>query len=250
MNFNNAEATVYIPDGVSLDKGFQRVTHLGIGAHQDDLEIMAFHGIKECFRHPGQWFGGVTCTSGGGSPRTARYESLSDEDMAEVRRKEQDKAALIGEYGFMVQLGHDSAEIRRQQNGGLEKDLYAILSKCTPSVVYTHNPADKHETHVAITAAVISVLRQMEPERKPSMVYGCEVWRNLDWLPDDKKVVLDVSGADNLAAALIGVHDSQITGGKRYDLATFGRRHSNATFLIPTRRTGRINYAMPLTSPH
>ena len=41
---------------------------------------------------------------------------------------------------------------------------------------------------------------------------------------------MDVSGRDNLAAALNGVFDSQIAGGKRYDLATLGRRAANATF--------------------
>ena len=37
--------------------------------------------------------------------------------------------------------------------------------------------------------------------------------------------------ATNLAAALLGVFDSQIAGGKRYDLATLARRRANATFL-------------------
>jgi hypothetical protein len=41
---------------------------------------------------------------------------------------------------------------------------------------------------------------------------------------------MDVSGRDNLAAALDGIFDSQIAGGKRYDLATLGRRAANATF--------------------
>jgi hypothetical protein len=31
-------------------------------------------------------------------------------------------------------------------------------------------------------------------------------------------------------AALIGVFDSQITGGKRYDLAVLGRRRAHSTF--------------------
>lgn len=34
----------------------------------------------------------------------------------------------------------------------------------------------------------------------------------------------------NLAAALLGVYDSQIAGGKRYDSAALGRRLANATF--------------------
>ena len=43
-------------------------------------------------------------------------------------------------------------------------------------------------------------------------------------------MVHDVSPHPNLAAALNGVFDSQIAGGKRYDLAVEGRRCANATF--------------------
>jgi len=57
------------------------------------------------------------------------------------------------------------------------------------------------------------------------------VWRDLDWLVDEDRVVLDVSANENLQAALLGVFDSQIAGGKRYDLATLGRRRANATYL-------------------
>jgi hypothetical protein len=73
-------------------------------------------------------------------------------------------------------------------------------------------------------------MREMPREQRPAKVIGCEVWRDLDWLPDGEKVLMDVSGRDNLAAALNGVFDSQIAGGKRYDLATLGRRRANATF--------------------
>jgi hypothetical protein len=55
-------------------------------------------------------------------------------------------------------------------------------------------------------------------------VLGCEVWRDLDWLLDSDKVALDSSAKPELAAALLKVFDSQISGGKRYDLATLGRR--------------------------
>jgi hypothetical protein len=56
------------------------------------------------------------------------------------------------------------------------------------------------------------------------------VWRDLDWVVDQDKVTFDVSARENLQAALLGVYDSQITGGKRYDLATMGRRRANATY--------------------
>ena len=60
---------------------------------------------------------------------------------------------------------------------------------------------------------------------------------------------MDVSGHDNLAAALNGVFDSQIAGGKRYDLATLGRRAANATFFEShaTDKATQLIFGMDLT---
>jgi hypothetical protein len=73
-------------------------------------------------------------------------------------------------------------------------------------------------------------LRDLPRAQRHRQVWGCEVWRSLDWLPDSDKVLMDVSGRDNLAAALNGIFDSQIAGGKRYDAAAIGQRRANATF--------------------
>jgi hypothetical protein len=80
-------------------------------------------------------------------------------------------------------------------------------------------------------------------------VLGCEVWRDLDWLCDVDKQVLDVSAYPNLAASLVGVFDSQISGGKRYDLATAGRRLAHATYHTShaTDKFQGITWAMDLT---
>ncbi|HDL77157.1 MAG TPA: PIG-L family deacetylase [Lentisphaerae bacterium] len=224
-------ADLFVPDGRDLVTALSRTTHLGIGAHQDDLELMAFHGILECFQSPDLWFTGVTVTDGSGSPRTGLYADHTDEEMRRVRRLEQRKAAVIGGYSAMLQLDFPSTRVKDPADSSLEQDLYTILRECRPRVVYTHNPADKHPTHVAVVAAAVKALRRLPPALRPARVYGCEVWRDLDWLPDSAKVILDVSGRDNLAAALNGVFDSQISGGKRYDLATIGRRRANATYL-------------------
>jgi hypothetical protein len=70
----------------------------------------------------------------------------------------------------------------------------------------------------------------MPRDHRPNALLGCEVWRDLGWMLDEDKVVFDCSGHENLQAALLGVFDSQISGGKRYDLATMGRRKANATY--------------------
>lgn len=231
MKLNQPTADVYIPDGVAPAAALQRLTHLGIGAHQDDLEFMAFHGILACYHRDDQWFGGVTCTNGGGSARTGPYAACTDEQMMAIRRREQRTAAVVGRYGVMLQLDYPSSVIKSATSTALKDDLKQILTAAHPQVVYTHNLADKHDTHIGVAVATVQALRELPRAQRPAQVWGCEIWRDLDWLPDADKVLMDVSAHGNLAAALNGVFDSQIAGGKRYDLATQGRRQANATFL-------------------
>jgi LmbE family N-acetylglucosaminyl deacetylase len=230
MTLHHSTAAIFIPDQKPRTEALQRITHLGIGAHQDDLEFMAFHGILTCFAREDKWFGGVTCTNGAGSSRSGPYAHFTDTEMMAIRRQEQNTAAVVGGFAAMLQLDYPSSSLKDPSSQTLKNDLKAILTETRPEVVYTHNPADKHDTHVGVTVAALQAMRELPPEQRPKQVIGCEVWRNLDWLPDDAKVLMDVSGRDNLAAALNGIFDSQIAGGKRYDLATLGRRAANATF--------------------
>ncbi len=230
MKFHLPTADIFIPDGKPVADALARITHLGIGAHQDDLEFMAFHGILQCFHSDTEWFGGVTCTNGSGSARTGSYADFTDAEMMAVRSEEQRQAAIVGRYAAMVQLDYPSGIAKDPADPRLREDLRAILSAAQPRVVYTHNPADKHDTHVAVVVPVIQAFRDLPRGKRPQAVLGCEVWRDLDWLGDAEKIVHDVSGNDSLAAALNGIFNSQIAGGKRYDLAVMGRRRANATF--------------------
>ena len=249
MKLNNATAQIFIPDAMPEAEACARITHLGIGAHQDDLEFMAFHGILECYASETKWFGGVTCTNGAGSARAGAYEKFTDAQMIAVRRTEQNNAATIGKYGAMWQLDYPSSAVKSPTDPALKDDLKAIFSATHPEVVYTHNPADKHDTHIGVVVAALSAMRELSRDQRPKKVIGCEVWRNLDWLNDAEKVLMDVSGRDNLAAALNGVFDSQIAGGKRYDLATLGRRAANATFFEShaTDAANQLIFGMDLT---
>lgn len=230
MRFHNPGSEIYVPDGAPPEQALARSTHMAIGAHQDDLEIMAYHGILECFGKPDKQFSGVTVTNGAGSPRDDLYASYSDEDMQKVRRVEQRKAAYVGEYSAQVFLDYSSGAVKDKNNPDVVADLGDLLGTAKAKVIYTHNLADKHDTHVGVALRVIQAIRSMDAESRPQKLYGCEVWRNLDWLNDDDKVVFDVSAHENLAMSLVGIFDSQICGGKRYDLATAGRRRSNATY--------------------
>jgi LmbE family N-acetylglucosaminyl deacetylase len=249
MKLHNSTAGILVPDGLPLADALRRITHLGIGAHQDDLEFMAFQGVAECYTSPDSWFGGVTCTNGSGSARAGDYGRFTDPQMMTVRRYEQNAAAIAGRYGVMIQLDYPSSAVKSATETAVRDDLKSLLEATRPRVVYTHNPADKHDTHIGVVIAVLQAARELPRDRRPQRVIGCEVWRNLDWLPDSEKVLMDVSGHDNLAAALNGVFDSQIAGGKRYDLATLGRRSANATFFEShaTDKTTQLMFGMNLT---
>lgn len=228
--FFNSSADLYTPDGSPVTEAFTRVTHLAIGAHQDDLEFMAFPGIAECYEQSGRGFGGVVCTDGAGSSRSGKYADYTDQQMQAVRREEQREAARVGKYAVMLQLDYPSSIIKNPADSHLQDDLLAILKATRPEKVYTHQPADKHETHIGVLRATIGALRQLPQADRPKQVLGCEVWRDLDWMPDSDKVHLDITRHEDLADRLNVLFDSQIAGGKRYDLAVQGRRYANATF--------------------
>ena len=249
MRFHNSTADIFVPDGADLPRALARTTHLAIAAHQDDIEIMAYHGIAECFGERDRWFTGVVVTNGAGSPRSGIYGSYTDAEMQRVRIAEQRKAAHIGEYSCQLQLGFGSAEVKDPQQTAVVEDLEQILRASTPEFVYLHNLADKHDTHVAVALRSIAALRAARGEVRPKKVYGCEVWRDLDWMVDEDKQVLPAAARPNLAAALVGVFDSQVSGGKRYDLATTGRRLAHATYYAShgTDKESAINFAMDLT---
>lgn len=234
---------------MTAEAALARVTHLCVAAHQDDIEIMAHAGICDCLENPNlQAFGGVVVTDGAGSPRVGAYAALSEAELRQVRVEEQRRAAVLGGYAIQVQLSHPSAAVKTPGHAGVAADLATIFSACRPKVVYLHNPADKHDTHVALFLRCLAALRALPVEERPEQVLGCEVWRDLDWLVDADKVALDAGRRPQLAAELLQVFDSQITGGKRYDLATLGRRAANSTFHTShaTDRMAGITWAMDL----
>lgn len=247
--FLDAGADFFVPDGAAMDEALRRTTHLGIGAHQDDLEILGYSGIAECYQRPDRWFGGVVVTDGAGSARAGAYAGFSDEAMKEVRREEQRKAAHVGGYSILIQLNHPSALVKDSGRSEVVEELTTILRETRPVTVYLHNPADKHDTHVAVLVRCLQAMRNLPQDLRPQKVYGCEVWRSLDWLLDADKQALDASLYPNMAAALVNIFDSQISGGKRYDLATLGRRLANATFFESHALDGKnaLIWAMDLT---
>jgi LmbE family N-acetylglucosaminyl deacetylase len=249
MKLNKSSAEFFIPDNLPLMAAIERTTHMVVAAHQDDIEIMAFDGVLKCFGKENEWFLATVVTNGAGSPRDDLYGDYTDDEMQKVRKLEQKKAAYIGEYGALALLDYSSSEVKDASNEAIVDELIKLITAARPRVIYTHNLADKHDTHVSVAIRLIKALRKLPAQLRPEKLYGCEVWRNLDWVNDEEKVFFDVSAHPNLAAALVEVFDSQICGGKRYDSATVGRRLANATYAAShgVDNTTSLSYGMDLT---
>ncbi|HEY1289546.1 MAG TPA: PIG-L family deacetylase [Burkholderiales bacterium] len=219
-------AEVFIPDGASWQAACARVTHLVVAAHADDVEIMAWHALLHAER-----LAAVIVTDGRDSA---------------TRLSEQKQAASRGRYAAVIWLDHASAEVKQPACPALAADLNAILAAVRTRWVYTHNPADRHDTHVAVALHTVRALRANPSSLE--RVLGCEVWRALDWLQPQDKVTLDVSSVEGRVMPLIRAFSSQLAA-KRYDLASAGRRRANATFLDPhaADQFTALEYAMDLT---
>lgn len=230
LRLARADADLFVPDGADVATALARTTDLGVGAHPDDLEFMCLVPIGQCRDDDERWFTGITCTDGAGSARGGRFAELSDEELVAVRADEQREAATIGGYGAMVQLRHPSADVKSEAGQqGLVDELTSIIGASRPVNVYTHNLADKHDTHVAVAMATVHAIRALPTELRPAHLVGVEGWRDLDWLPDGEKLRFDATPFVELGDRLAAVFASQIEGAKRYDRAARGRRIANAT---------------------
>jgi len=233
MRLHRDDSVVYVPDGLDADAGLARTTHLCIGAHQDDQEIMAIEGILACYTREDAFFAGVVVNDGAGAPRAGQFAGYTDEQMAAARIEEQKRAADIGKYGAQILLGWPNEPVKSGEDTRPVDDIETILRAAQPEIVYTHNLMDKHDTHVAVALKTVAAIRRLPATERPSKLYGGEVWRDLDWLVGGDKVIFDASDNEDLQLKLLQVFETQVAGGKRYDLAAMGRRKAHATYLEP-----------------
>lgn len=231
--FKNVAADIHVPDGAEDEKALARTTYMSIGCHQDDCEIMSYHAIGKCYGSDKDWYTAVVLTDGGGSPRSGAYANYTNEQIHVKRSQEQRDAADAGKYSAVVQLAYSSEEVRTQKRAQIEDELVGLLKIARPKFLFIHNPADRHETHLGACLRALNALRRLPVQYRPEKVYGMEVWRSLDWLSAQDRLIFDTSMHPDVASGVITAFESQCTPLKRFDAAALGRRLGNATFQAP-----------------
>ena len=218
--------SIYLPK----KRNNKPVKYLCICAHQDDNEIMAMDGVLKGIRSRNYSFALVVTAEGGGSARTGEFKDYTDEMMKAVRIKEQQEASEIGRYHSLYLLNYPSKDIKDKNNKDIVEEYKAIIKELRPEVIYTHSVLDKHHTHLGVAVKVIEAIRELDKEYQPKVFYGCEVWRGLDWISDERKIGFDLSKNVKFQKKILDVFKSQIAGGKEYTKASLGRRYANATY--------------------
>ena len=167
-NFINPTADFFVPDGAAPDAALARTTHLCISAHQDDIEIMAYHGVAECFGRQGP----LVHRRGGdqrrGQPALRHLRRLHRRRDAEgARCVEQRKAAFVGEYACQIQLGFTSARSEgRRAKPAVVEDLAADSARrqAGSASICTTWPTSTTRTS-SVTLRAIAALRAV-PRRE------------------------------------------------------------------------------------
>ena len=226
MDMTLKRGSIYLPK----NRNNKPVKYLCICAHQDDNEIMAMDGVLKGIRSRNYSFALVVTADGGGSARTGEFKDYTDEMMKAVRIKEQQEASEIGRYHSLYLLNYPSKDIKDKNNRDIVKEYKNIIKELKPEVIYTHSVLDKHPTHLGVVVKVINAIRELPKEYQPKVLYGCEVWRGLDWISDERKIGFDLSKNVKLQKKILDVFKSQIAGGKEYTKASLGRRYANATY--------------------
>ncbi len=203
------------------------ITHIAIAAHKDDGEMLALHGILNCYDKGG--FALIVLTDGGNCPKSGKYADVSYDDMAELRTEEQKRAATFGKYEkvYFLQLPSSSLETEFEE---ISSKVASIFNE-NPTIqyAYAHSLFDRHKTHINASKIAIESIRQSKYKGKIKMLYGVELWRDLDWIPENEQILLDVSGSKDFAMDLLSFFPSQ-NQSKMYNKGFCGRVVANATF--------------------
>ena len=207
-------------------------------------------GILACFRPARQVVHWASWPPTAPAARATAYtRTITDEEMRAVRRTEQKKAAFVGEYAAAgVFLDYPSLRSRTPPSrpGGGHK---AADRRGRPEIVYTHNLATSttRTSRWRCGRSPPSAGCRRKTAAASFTAARCGAvstgWRTTTrWCSHS-------TSARTSPWRCVGVFDSQIAGGKRYDMATMGRRRANATYYESHAVDAgqSMNFAMDLT---
>ena len=158
--------------------------NIGVFAHPDDAEISS--GLPMLGAKNG-WLT-VIVTDGAMSVSHADLGEHSVKELVDIRWKEQCDAAVISKTPA-IHLSYPSAAVNGVMGLAKQAEVVSVLASWVntmPNIksIYTHNPIDKHPTHLGILNVLAGALYSERFNPKIEEIYGMKVWGGVDALPE------------------------------------------------------------------
>lgn len=195
---------------------------LVVAPHPDD-DVLGVGGTMAAASAQGKAVFSIYITDGRGSPR--KDQSISDEEMADLRQKEAIIAlkAVGAAGGFFLQKR--SSQLEGEMGKKTEGDLVEIFQGISPQEVFLPAPYERHRTHQRCTRLIIEALRAavgVEPTLLGYSLWGC-FWG------EKGRVVRDISPFIKKKVEAVLAHSSQIAY-KNYQQGILGKNNCEAIF--------------------
>jgi len=203
---------------------------LAIAAHHGDIELMAMDGVLKAYGSKKYDFFACVVGDASNCNKTGKYAEFTDKELLEARIQEQSRASQIGEYADLILLKKSQADIEDLDNTAIVKELQKLILDVNPDVVYTHNIFDRNMSHSRLALKVIEAILNLPEDSRPRLLYGCEIFGSLDWVPEKYRVNFDISDNKDIQSRLIGVYDTMAEFSFNFTKAVAGRKTANATF--------------------
>jgi N-acetylglucosamine malate deacetylase 1 len=199
-------------------------TLLVVSPHPDDLEIGMGGSVAQAVDQGGRVIS-VVLTDGRRSPRS--FE-CSDDEMAEIRKREAEAAGMVLGLESIFFLG--LSDLRSDDNRqSARAQLVELLERYNPGELYVPHPElDRHESHRLGSRLCLDALEQLTATVPGPAVWAYEVW---GLFPRWDRVE-DISGVVERKAAAINCHSSQVAD-VAYTEGVLGLNRWRAVFTDP-----------------
>ena len=192
---------------------------LGLGAHPDDLELMAGGTLAKYVR-AGHKVTMASLTNG-----NMGHKIITPEELARVRKKEMEASTkVIG--ADMEWIGFPD-EFLFCENKETRLKVTDVIRKANPDIIITHSPTDYHPDHraayhlvfAASFLATVPHIKTAHPAiEKVPIIYCMDTLGGFGFQPD---VFIDITDTFQIKREALSKHQSQIKWMKEHDNIDF-----------------------------
>lgn len=192
----------------------EKLRVLGVGAHPDDLEILAGGTLAKYAAHGHEVFMAVA-TNG-----SAGHSVIPPDELVEIRGRELDaSAATIGAQVY--QVGEQDEFLFHDRETRMK--FIEVIRWANPQVIITHNPDDYHPDHrvtadlvfaAAFVATIPNIRTELPPPDAMAAIFYMDSLAGVSFQPE---LFVDISDKYEKKLEMIKCHDSQVTWLRDHD---------------------------------